>query len=224
MRNKILGAGVAALLSVAATAPAFAQAAGPVLTIDIDRLYTESAAAKNAQQQLISRYQGPQQQANQAFEAARNAYQTQVQAAQKTLGPNGDPSKLPPATQQALAQAEDRAGEARNQALAVQQAIQDSAAYVREQIIQAVVPLAEQLRAERKAAAILPRGTLLAADPAGDVTAAILPRLDAKLTSVQVVRPQATAPAAGAPAAGVAPAAAAPAPAAGTKRAQPQGR
>ena len=81
------------------------------------------------------------------------------------------------------------------------------------------MPLAEQLRAERRAAAILPRGTLLAADPANDVTAVILPRLDAKLTSVQVVRPQ-QAPAA-APAAGVA----APAPAAaGAKRPQPQGR
>jgi Skp family chaperone for outer membrane proteins len=209
---------VAALLSVAAASPAFAQAAsGGILTIDIERLYSDSAAAKNAQTQMVTRYQGAQQQATTAFDTARNAYQTQVQAAQKTLGPNGDPSKLPPATQQAIGQAEERLGEARNQALSVQQAIQDSAAYVREQIIQAVVPLAEQVRAERKAALVVPRGTVLAADPAGDVSAVILPRLDQRLTTVQIARPQPTAPAAGA--------AAAPAPAAGAApRPQPQGR
>ncbi|PZU08644.1 OmpH family outer membrane protein [Sphingomonas sp.] len=213
-------AAVAALLAVAITPPVFAQAAtGGILTIDIDRLYSDSAAAKNAQTQLVTRYQGPQQQANAAFESARTAYQTQIQAAQKTLGPNGDPSKLPVATQQAIGQAEDKLGEARNQAMAVQQAIQDSAAYVREQIIQAVVPLAEQVRAQRKAALVVPRGTVLAADPAGDVTAAVLPLLDQKLTAVQIVRPQPTAPAA-APAAGAAPAPAAAAPA----KPQPQGR
>jgi Skp family chaperone for outer membrane proteins len=205
-------AAIAALLSVAITSPVIAQAAtGGILTLDIERLYADSAAAKNAQAQMITRYQGPQQQANTAFETARNTYQTQVTAAQKLIGPSGDPSKLPPATQQALGSAEDRVGEARNQALAVQQAIQDSAAYVREQIIQAVVPIAEQVRAERKAALLVPRGTVLAADPAGDVTAVILPRLDQRLTAVQIVRPQPTAPAAGAPAA------AAPKP-------QPQGR
>jgi Skp family chaperone for outer membrane proteins len=208
-------AGLAALLSVAAASPAFAQAAtGGILTLDIERLYSDSAAAKNAQTQMVSRYQGPQQQANTAFETARTTYQTQVQAAQKTLGPNGDPSKLPPATQQQLAQAEDRLGDARNQALQVQQAIQDSAAYVREQIIQAVVPVAEQVRAQRKAALVVPRGTVLAADPAGDITAAVLPLLDQRLTSVQIVRPQQAAPAAGA----------APAPGAAAPRPQPQGR
>ncbi|MDO6412982.1 OmpH family outer membrane protein [Sphingomonas sp. BIUV-7] len=206
-------AAVAALLSVAIAPPVFAQAAtGGILTIDIERLYSDSAAAKSAQAQMVTRYQGPQSQANTAFETARNAYQTQVAAAQKLVGPSGDASKLPPATQQALGQAEDRVSEARNQALGLQQAIQDSAAYVREQIIQAVVPLAEQVRAERKAALVVPRGTVLAADPAGDVTAVILPRLDAKITSVQIVRPQPTAPAA---APGAAPAA---------PRPQPQGR
>lgn len=213
-------AAVAALLAATVASPAFAQ----MLTVDIERLYSDSAAAKNAQQQMVTRYQGPQQQANTAFEQARTAYQTQVQAAQKAIGPNGDPSKLPPATQQALGQAEDRLGQARNQALAVQQAIQDSAAYVREQIIQAVVPLAEQVRAERKAQAIAPKGTLLASDPAADVTSVILPRLDQRLATVQIARPQqapaAPSPAAGAPATGAPAAPAAPA----APRPQPQGR
>jgi Skp family chaperone for outer membrane proteins len=200
-------AAVAALLSVAITSPVLAQAAtGGILTIDIERLYSDSAAAKNAQTQMVTRYQGPQTQASTAFDQARTAYQTQVAAAQKLLGPNGDPSKLPVATQQALGQAEDKATEARNQMMGVQQAIQDSAAFVREQIIQAVVPLAEQVRAQRKAALVVPRGTVLAADPTADVTAAVLPLLDAKLTSVQIVRPQPAAPTAAA-----APAAAAPA-------------
>lgn len=218
MISKFNRAAIVALLSVTAASPVFAQAAtGGILSIDIERLYSDSAAAKNAQSQMITRYQGPQQQANTAFEQARTAYQTQVTAAQKLLGPNGDPSKLPPATQQSLGAAEDKMQEARQQALGVQQAIQDSAAYVREQIIQAAVPIAEQVRAQRKAALVVPRGTVLAADPAGDVTTAVLPLLDQKLTSVQIVRPQPTAPAAAAPAA-AAPAAAAPA------KPAPQGR
>jgi Skp family chaperone for outer membrane proteins len=196
MKNILKGAAAAALLAGVA-APALAQ---EVLSVDLDRVYTESAAGKAAQTQLQARYSGPSQQAQAAFNTARTTYETQMQAAQKLAGPNGDASKLPPATRQSLGQAQERFEQAREQALQVQQAIQQSAGFVRDQITQKVLPLAEQIRAEKKAAIVVPRGTVLAADPAGDITSVLLPRLDAQLTTVPIVPPQAGAPAAAAPA------------------------
>ena len=201
------GAALAALLGGAIAAPAFAQATGGVLTLDLDRVYSESAAGKSAQSQLQTRYTQPTQQAQAAFNAARTSYESQVSAAQKLVGPSGDASKLPPATRQALGQAQERLEDTRNQALQVQQAVQASAGYVREQITQQVLPIAEQVRAERKAAFVAVRGTVLAADPAADITSVVIPRLDAKLSTVPIVPPQQVAPAAAAPAAGARPAA-----------------
>ena len=199
MKTTLKGAAIAALVAGIA-APAFAQ---EVLSVDLDRVYTESVAGKAAQTQLQARYQGPSQQAQSAFNSARGAYETQMQAAQKQVGPTGDASKLTPATRQALGQAQERAEAAREQLLQVQQAIQQSASFVRDQITQKVLPLAEQIRAEKKASVVLPRGSVLAADPASDITSTLLPRLDAQLTTVPIVPPQGAAPAASAaPAAG----------------------
>jgi Skp family chaperone for outer membrane proteins len=197
MKAYLKGLGLAALAAGVA-APALAQ---DILSIDLDRVYTESAAGKAAQAQLQARYQAPSQQAQTAFNTARSAYETQLQAAQKLAGPTGDASKLTPAVRQSLGQAQERLEAAREQAVQVQQAVQASAGYVRDQITQKVLPLAEQIRAEKKATAVVPRGSLLAADPAGDITTLLLPRLDATLTTVPIVPPQAAAPTAAVPAA-----------------------
>ena len=217
MQTKLTRAALAALLAATTAAPALAQA-GAVLTIDLERIYSDSAAAKSAQQQLQARYTTPSQQANTAFTTARTAYETQVQAAQKVVGPSGDASKLPPATRQSLGEAQERLEDARNNVLQVNQAVQSSAAYVRDQLNQQVLPIAEQVRAERKAAAVLVRGTLLAADPATDITSVVLPRLDAAVKTVNIVPPQQ------APAAGAAPAATTPPVATTPARPQPRGR
>lgn len=214
MRNSLQLLGAAALIATTAATPVLAQATGGILTLDLDRLYTESAAGKSAQAQMQTRYNGANQQAQAAFNAARTTYETQIAAAQKLVGPSGDASKLPPATRQSLGQAQDRLEEARNQALQVQQAVQASAALVRDEINQQVVPIAEQVRAERKAAVVAVRGSMLAADPASDITSVVLPRLDAKVATVPIVPPQA-------PAAAPAPAPAAPS---ATPRPTTQGR
>ena len=206
MKAYLKGLGLAAL-AAGVTAPAFAQ---EVLSVDLDRVIGESAAGKAAQAQLQARYTAPSQQAQTAFNSARSALESQTQAVQKLIGPNGDTSKIPPATRQAYGQAQERFEAAREQAMQIQQAIQGSVGYVREQITQKVLPLAEQIRAEKKAAVVVPRGSVLAADPAGDITTLLLPRLDAQLTTVPIVPPQGAAPAAAAPAA-AAPAPAAPA-------------
>lgn len=195
MRTILKAFTAASLLATTAT-PVFAQATGGILTLDLDRVYAESAAGKSAQAQLQARYQGPSQQAQAAFNAAQSSYVSQLQAAQKLVGPTGDASKLPPATRAALGAAQDKLEEARQQAVQIQQAVQASAGYVREQINQQVVPIAEQVRAEKKAAVVSVKGALLASDPAADITAIVLPRLDAKVTTVPIVPPQAAAPAA----------------------------
>jgi Skp family chaperone for outer membrane proteins len=196
MRNNLKTLVAASLLAATAAAPAFSQATGGILTLDLDRIYAESAAGKSAQAQLQARYQGPSQQAQSAAAAAQSAYVSQLQAAQKLVGPSGDASKLPPATRAALGAAQDKLEEARGQFAQVQQAVQQSAGFVREQINQQVLPIAEQVRAEKKAAVVLVKGALLAVDPTADITAIVLPRLDAKITTVPIVPPQPAAPAA----------------------------
>ena len=200
MKTMFKSAAAAALLATAAV-PALAQSAGPVLTVDLERIYAESAASKSAVSQLQTKFSGPSQQINAALTSARTAYETQVQAAQK-LAPTGDASKLPPATRQALGEAEQRYEGAQAQAQQLQAAVQASQGYVRDQIVQAVLPIAEQVRAEKKASVVLPKGGLLATDPSNDVTSLILPRLDQALPTVQIAPPQqgaAAAPAATAP-------------------------
>jgi len=198
MKMLLKGAAAAALLASVAS-PVFAQSAD-VLTVDLERVYAESAAGKNGQAQLQGRFQAPSQQAQAAFNAARTSYETQVQSVQKLLGPNGDASKLTPVQRQQISSAQDRLEDARNGVLQVQQAAQASASYIRDQINAKVLGVAEQIRAEKKASVVMVKGSLLAADPATDITTALLPRLDATLATVQIVPPQATAPAATAPA------------------------
>ena len=220
MRMMKKGALVAALVMTTAAVPAFAQTAGAILTVDMDRLLSDSVAAKSAQTQLTTRYQATQTQVNTELQTSGQALQTQENAVRTALGGTQDASKVPAATQQAFAQAQQRFGNARQNAVQLNQAVQESQNYARDQIIAAVVPIAEQVRAERRASLVVPRGSALAADPAGDVTAVILPRLDAALKTVAIVPPQdAAAPAA----AGAAPRPAAPATTAPRRPAQ-QGR
>ena len=196
MRIMKKGALVAALIATTAAVPAFAQTAGTILTIDMDRLLSDSAAAKSAQTQLTTRYQATQTQINTELQSSGTALQTQETAVRTALGGTQDASKVPAATQQAFAQAQQRFNNARQNAVQLNQAVQESQNYARDQIIAAVVPIAEQVRAERRAAIVMPRGSALAADPASDVTTVVLPRLDAALKTVAIVPPQDAAPAA----------------------------
>lgn len=215
MTKMIKTAAIAALLSCAAASPVFAQATGGVLTVDLDKLYTDSLAGKNGQQQLTGRYQAPNQQLLSAAQTAQTAYDSQLDAARKVVGPNGDASKLTPAARQSLGEAQDRLQEAQGNLMRLRQAVQETAAYVRDQINQAALPLIEQVRVAHHASVVLPRNVMLAFDPSTDVTAEVLPRLDAALKTVSIDPPQAQNQAA--------PSVAAPA-ASGPQRPAPRGR
>jgi Skp family chaperone for outer membrane proteins len=184
-------------LLVATAAASFAAipalADSSVLVVDFDQVFQNSAAAKSGTQQLRTKYDTQLSQRRTAFQAAAQAYNTQVESAKKAAKP-GTP--IPPATQTALQQAGERAQSAEQSLQDLQQEVNQSAAYVRQQIIEHAGPVAEQIRAERKAAVVTSKDATLAADPANDITTALVQRLDTSFPTPSIVAPQ---QAAGAP-------------------------
>ena len=181
----------AAALLAATAAPALADA----LTIDLSRVLTDSAAGKSGTAQLKAKYDAQLQQRNQAFNTAAQTYQTQVNAARAAAKPGVQPAQ---ATLTAIQQAGERAQAAQDSLNQLGQEVQSVEGYVRQQIIEHVGPIAEQIRTERKADIVVPKGSVLASDPAGDVTTLVIQRLDTAFPNPSIVLPnQPAAPAAG---------------------------
>ncbi|MBV9840361.1 MAG: OmpH family outer membrane protein [Sphingomonadaceae bacterium] len=191
MRNFLKAATLAATVSAAsALVPqaAFAQAAGGVLTVDIARVMSDSAAGKSGNAQIQAKYQGQIQSASAAFNSAATTYNAQVEAARKVAKPDG--TGVPPATLQSLDTARGSVQQADQTLGRLQDEVNAVGNYVQSQIIDHVVPIAEQIRAQRHAALVLPRGGALAADPASDITASVIQSLDASFRAVSIVLPQ----------------------------------
>ncbi len=185
MKTMMKGALIAA--SLFAAAPAFAQS-GPVVTLDLNRVLGESVAGKSGVSQLQAKYSGIVNGQQAAFNAAATTYNTQVEAARKVVKPDG--TGLTDAARAQLAAAEQKVRAADETLGRTRQEINVVNDYVREQIIRAITPIAEQIRAERRATAVIPRGSVLAADPATDVTTIALQRLDAAFKTVSITLPQ----------------------------------
>lgn len=188
-------------LLVATAAASFAAipalANSSVLVVDFDQVFQNSAAAKSGTQQLRTKYDAQLNQRRTAFQAAAQAYNSQVETAKKTAKP-GTP--IPAATQNALQQAGERAQAAEQSLQDLQQEVNQSAAYVRQQIIEHAGPVAEQIRAEHKAAIVTSKDATLASDPANDVTTTLVQRLDASFPTPSITPPQQpAAPAAASP-------------------------
>jgi Skp family chaperone for outer membrane proteins len=170
-----------------------ASAADGVLVVDFAQVFQNSAAGRSGTSQLTAKYQGIVTQKQSAFNAAAQSYNTQVEAARKLAKPGVQP---PAATMQAVQQAGERAQDARDQLDQTQQEVNQVAAYVRSQIVEKAGPVAEQIRAERKAGVVISKDAALASDPADDITTTLVQRLDASFTTPSIVPPQQTAPAA----------------------------
>lgn len=192
MKTMIKLAAAAALL---ATTAAPALAAGDVLTVDFNKVFTDSNAAKSGTQQLHAKYDALMQQRGAAFQTAAQAFQ----ALQAQLQAIKAPAKPTPVQESSLKQAYERAGQAQEAANQLDQEVQAVGRYVQSQIVDHVAPIAEQIRAERKADVVVSKNSLLASDPAADITAVVIQRLDASFPNPSIVLPQ-QAPAA--PAAG----------------------
>jgi Skp family chaperone for outer membrane proteins len=180
----------AALLLATTAAPAFA--AGQVLTVDFARVFQEAAAAKSGNTQLHAKYDTLIQQRQTAFNTAVQAYNAAASAAQAVKAP----AQPTPAQITAARSAGERAQAAQDSLQQLDQEVQAVGRFVQSQIVDHVTPLAEQLRSERKADVVVPKGSVLAADPANDVTTLVIQRLDAAFPNPSITLP--TAPAAAA--------------------------
>jgi len=179
-----------ALLATAA-APAFAAT---VLTVDFNRVFSDSAAAKSGTSQLHTKYDAQIQQRNTALQTAAQAYQTQVNAARAAAKPGVQPSQ---ATLTAVQSAGEKAQAAQDAREQLDQEVQTVGRYIQSQIVQKVTPIAEQIRNERKAEVVVPSGGVLASDPANDITALVIQRLDATFPNPSITLPTQPAPAQG---------------------------
>jgi Skp family chaperone for outer membrane proteins len=184
----------AAVLLAATAAPALA--AGSVLTVDFNKVFSDSNAAKSGTSQLHAKYDAQMQQRGAAFQTAAQAYQTlgtQLQAIKA-------PAQPTPAQRTAFQQAAERAQAAQDNAQQLEQEVQNVGRYVQSQIVDHVAPIAEAIRAERKADVVVSKNSLLASDPAADITAVVIQRLDAAFPNPSITLPTqqpAAAPAAG---------------------------
>jgi len=179
----------AAVLLAATAVPALA--AGDVLTVDFNKVFTDSNAAKSGTQQLHAKYDTLMQQRATTFQTAAQAFQTlqtQVQAIKA-------PAKPTPAQESSLQQAYQRAGAAQEAAQQLDQEVQAVGRYVQSQIVDHVAPIAEQIRAERKADVVVSKNSLLASDPAADITAVVIQRLDTAFPNPSITLPAQQAPA-----------------------------
>ena len=178
----------AAVAATLAATPAFA--AGEVLSIDLDRVLSESTAAKNGTNQLKAKYDSQISARRTTFNTAAQTYQTQLNTARAAVKPGVQPA---PATVQAVQQAGEKAQQAQDSLNQLGQELQSVEGYVRQQIIDKLTPIAEQVRNERKAGAVLPKGAVFAVDPSNDVTAVVIQRLDASFPNPSITLPQAPA-------------------------------
>lgn len=215
MQTKFTKAALAvALATVALAAPqaAFAQA---TLVVDVDQIYKDSVAAKSGSAQLEAKYGARVRDLQAKLEAAVKTWNEQVEAAKKIAKPDGT---VPDATRDSLQTAQANLNQAKSAFDEARQEIQYLSQYVQLQIVEKLVPIAEKIRKDRKGDVVIPRNSLLAFDPANDITALSLQQLNATMTTVSITPPQQNQQG---PAGGTAPARpAAPAPA----KPQPQSR
>jgi Skp family chaperone for outer membrane proteins len=190
MRTILKLSAAAALL---AATPAFAEG---VVVVDVSRVLGESAAGKSGTAQLKAKYDAQITQRNQAFNTAVQAYQTAANAAQAVKAP----AQPTPAQVTAAQQAGQRAQQAQEQLQALAQEVRATEDFVRQQIIERVGPIAEQVRAERKADVVIPKGSVFAADSTKDVTSVVIQRLDAAFPTPSIALPQQQQQGAAAPA------------------------
>jgi Skp family chaperone for outer membrane proteins len=196
----LLKTAVAALTVATAAVPSatFAQATPSTLTVDVNRLFGDTASAKSGQAQIKAKYEANLQSAVTAYNSSATALNTQVEAARKVQKPDGS---LPPANQKSVGDAQTAYNNAGQRLEGLQSEVNNVSRYVQEQILRAAQPVIEQVRNERKAAIVVPKGSTLASDPAGDITPTVIQRLDQSLKTVSITPPQQgqAAPAAAAP-------------------------
>ena len=181
---------LAAIALATTTAPAFAQApaapASGIIIIDLEQIFVKSAAGINGDAQLKTKVAALQARAKQL----QDGLTADADALRKQQAANA----IAPAALQAKAnelQQRQQTGQAEVQSR--EQDFQISQRYVQQQILQAVGPITQQIMRERGAQVALRSDATLAMNPALDVTAEVVKRLDVSLPRVSVTPPAAPA-------------------------------
>ncbi len=175
---------------------ALAQAAPSTLTVDMNTIYRDSVAAKSGGAQVDAKYGERARTLQTNLQTAYKAFQDEVANAKKQLKPDGT---LPPAEEQAYEKTRKSAADAQQAFNDLRQEINEVTQYVQYQILDKVGPIAEKVRKDRKGDVVVPRDAVLAFDPAGDITPAVLQQLNATVTTVTITPPQQSQAAAPAP-------------------------
>ena len=181
---------LAAVALTMSTAPALAQAPAAagngIIIIDLEQIFVKSAAGINGDAQLKTKVAALQARAKQL----QDGLTADADALRKQQAANA----IAPAALQAKAnelQQRQQAGQAEVQSR--EQDFQVSQRYVQQQILQAVGPITQQIMRERGAQVALRSDATLAMNPALDVTAEVVKRLDVSLPRVSVTPPAAPA-------------------------------
>ena len=179
MRTFLTPLAVAGALLLSAT-PAFAQKGG-VLVVDTERVLSECTACKAATTQL-------QSQANQLRQRVQQL-ETQLKPEADALQKAGAAlnGKAPDAALQARAAAfQTKQQQAQTELANRERTLQSTQANVQQQLATRLVLIAEQVRARRQGGVVIAKGSLMAADPASDITGEVLAALNQQLPSVSV--------------------------------------
>ncbi len=181
---------LAAVALTMSSAPALAQtpaaAGNGIIIIDLEQIFVKSAAGINGDAQLKTKVAALQARAKQL----QDGLTADADALRKQQAANA----IAPAALQAKAnelQQRQQAGQAEVQSR--EQDFQVSQRYVQQQILQAVGPITQQIMRERGAQVALRSDATLAMNPALDVTAEVVKRLDVSLPRVSVTPPAAPA-------------------------------
>ncbi len=179
-----LKAAVAATLATMAAIPtaALAQAASPVLVIDMDRIGTSSLAGRSGQTQLQAKLN--------AVQARVKTLSDQFRAEEAALLKVRQTNAMAPAAFDAkVKDLQARQSTAQNEINGRRTDLQRSQDTVKKQIYDAVLPIVQSLRAARGAQIVLSRDAAMDFAPATDITAEVIARLDKALPSVNANPP-----------------------------------
>jgi outer membrane protein len=186
MNKFALGAATALALAIPATA-ALAQQLSPaiVAVVDTDRIVQQCTACVAASQQLRTQLQQVQQREQQLstpLQTEGQALQTAVQALPAGQQPDA-------ALQQRIQTFQTQREAAGREISGRQETLQRNAAFVQQQVGQALRPIIGQVMQQRGATLALDTGATLAHAPALDITDAVLAALNQRLTTLNVNAP-----------------------------------
>ena len=188
MRHFLPSAAMAAALLTAGAlpAPALAQSApaATIVVVDIERVVSQSAAGKQAMNEIQGKVTTLQTRAN-ALQGQLKTEADAIQAGQANKSLAG------PALETRVKAFGEKQQSAQQEVGRLENEIQRSRQFVLQQISEGVGPIVSQIMKERGANIALPKGATLQHAPALDVTAEVISRLDKSLPKVSTTPPPA---------------------------------